>query len=545
MKRYSLFILAGILIIASVLRLYRLDTVPPGINRDEASIGVTAYSLLTTGRDEYGKSLPLSFESFGDWKMPLYIYLTIPFVQVLGLTELTVRLPSALAGIASVGAIYALALALFSSETIALSAAFMLAIMPWHIHISRVESEAIVATLALIVGSFVFLRAIKHTSRTLLIGAAVIFSSTYYTYHGNHVSTTLLILGLSVLYWKDITKITKWWYALITGVVLVGTILSIGFSADHTKLSGISIFGDPTVVHKQIELPRLEHTNPNSFMAKLTHNRVTYGAITIFQNYLKAYGPEFLFIKGGGNSAHNIQGYGNLHPIGAPLLLLGIIWLYSATKNKGAKYILWWIAIGGVAAAITKDAPHSNRTLAVVPALAIALAAGIDTLMRIKTLLLHRIILMILLLGFAASMSIYLDMYFNHFPRNESQNWGYAYKKLIPIISHPSHANKQIIMTHPETSPYIYLMFYSAYSPSDYQKQAKRYPISRDGFTDVAGFGRFTFRAIDWEKDLNSPNTLIITRASEAPSELHQNAIATITLPDGTPHYVVIDTDKQ
>lgn len=545
MKRFSLFILFGILILASFLRLYRLDSVPPGINRDEASIGVTALSLLTTGKDEYGRVLPLSFESFGDWKMPLYIYTTIPFVKILGLNELAVRLPSALAGIASVAAMYFLALALFSSQTIALLSAIVLALMPWHIHISRVESEAIVATLALIVGSLLFIRAIKQHKLALLVWSSIIFASTYYTYHGNHVSTTLLIAGLTMIYWQEILKIPKWWYALVSGTVLVGTILLIGFSADHTKLSGISIFGDPTVIHKQIELPRLEHSDPNSLQARLIHNRLTYALTTIFQNYLKAYGPEFLFIKGGGNSAHNIIGYGNLHPIEAPLLLLGILWLFMTAKNKGAKYILWWIVIGGVAAAITKDAPHSNRSLAIVPALAIAIAAGIETIIRIKAPRIRFAVIIVLALGYASYMGIYLDKYFDHFPRNESQNWGYAYKKLVPILSKPSNINKQIIMSHPETSPYIYIMFYSKYNQANYQKEARRYPISRDGFTDVAGFGRYSFRAIDWEKDTNTPHTLIVDKTSDIPSALMSKSIGTISLPDQTSQFTVIDTDKQ
>lgn len=544
MKRYSLFILFGILILASFLRLYRLDSVPPGINRDEASIGVTAYSLLATGRDEYGRTLPISFESFGDWKMPLYIYITIPFVKILGLSELTVRLPSAFAGIASVAALYFLALALFSSNTIAILSALVLALMPWHVHISRVESEAIVATLALIVGSLVFIRAIKRQKLPLLVWASVIFGLTYYTYHGNHVSTTLLIAGLTAIYWQEITKIPKWWYALVSGTILVGTILLIGFSADHTKLSGISIFGDPTVIHKQIELPRLEHSNPNSLLARLTHNRITYAVTTIFQNYLKAYGPEFLFIKGGGNSAHNILGYGNLHPIEAPLLLLGILWLFT-NKNKGAKYMLWWIAIGGVAAAITKDAPHSNRSLAMVPALAMAIAAGLQVILHIKTPRIRFVVISIIILGYTTYMGMYLDKYFDHFPKYESQNWGYAYKKLVPILSQPLLTNKKIIMTHPETSPYIYLLFYSKYDPAQYQKEAKRYPISRDGFTDVAGFGRYTFRAIDWEKDTNTPHTLLIDKTANIPTALMSKSIGTITLPDGTEQFTVLDTDKQ
>ena len=70
----------------------------PPLLWDEASIGYNAYSLLQTGRDEYGKIFPLIFKSFGDYKPGVYIYLTIPFIAIFGLTELSVRLPSIILG---------------------------------------------------------------------------------------------------------------------------------------------------------------------------------------------------------------------------------------------------------------------------------------------------------------------------------------------------------------------------------------------------------------------------------------------------------------
>ncbi len=537
-------ILIGIIILAALLRLYRLDAIPPGTNRDEASIGFTALSLLTTGKDEYGRTLPLSFESFGDWKLPLYIYSTIPFVKIFGLTELAVRLPSALAGIISVAAIYYLAKALFAAESVALLSAAVLAIMPWHIHISRVESEAIVAVLFTIVGVTLFLKATKLRSLTLLILSSLLFAATYYTYHGNHLSTTLLLLGLFLIYRKDIVNIPKYWAAIAIGSILALIILSITIPADNTKISGISIFGDPTIIHAKIELPRLTHDNPNSLEARLIHNRLTYGIVTVFQNYLKSYGPEFLFIKGGGNSAHNIQGYGNLHPIEAPLLFLGITWLLLNIKQKQSKYILWWIVLGGIASAITKDAPHSNRMLAVTPSMAIAIAAGIQFLIHRIPKRLYATAITILVVGYTAWMGYYLDRYFVHFPKTEAANWGYAYKKLTPILMSPENKNKDVIMSHPEASPYIYLLFYSGYSPKMYQKEAVRYPISRDGFTDVAGFGRFSFRAIDWNKDIARHNTLLVLHADEVPSELSGKIVTTVTLPDTATQFIVLSTDK-
>ncbi|MEK7504094.1 MAG: glycosyltransferase family 39 protein, partial [Patescibacteria group bacterium] len=103
------------------------------MNADEAALGYNAYSLLTTGRDEHGHAWPINLESFGDFKPAGYAYMLIPFVKVLGLTELAVRLPSALFGILGVLGIYLLTKELFNRQTGQL-AALMLAISPWHLH---------------------------------------------------------------------------------------------------------------------------------------------------------------------------------------------------------------------------------------------------------------------------------------------------------------------------------------------------------------------------------------------------------------------------
>lgn len=545
MSKFGKITLILILLVAAMLRLYRLTDVPPGVNRDEAAIGFTAQSIATTGQDEYGKKFPLSFESFGDWKMPLYIYADIPFVRTFGESELAVRLPSALAGIVGVAGLYVLTLMLFGSEPLALIAAAVLTLMPWHIHISRVESESNVAVLMTIIGSILFLSAIQKKSLAKLVVSALLFAATYYTYHGNHIFTSLLLLGVLVIYWKDIIRVPRWWIAgvigiLVTVVILAATLLG----ADRTKISGISIFGDPTVIHNNIELPRLLYPNPNAFPVRLIYNRVTYGIETVYQNYLNSYGPEFLFIKGGGNSAHNIQGFGNLHPIEAPLLLLGIVWLLINRKKKPYQLILWWIAIGAVAAAITKDAPHSNRMFAVVPGLAIAVATGIEWVVTESPKQWKKAVIVALMTGYALSMTMYLNQYYVHFALTEGASWGYAYKKLTPILFSPENKDKYVVMTHPETSPYIYLLFYSGYSPKAYQDQVIRYAPSADGFVDVAAFGRFAFRPIDWSRDPSQKHTLLVTKPDEVPGALRPKIIATINLPDNTPQFVVVDTDK-
>ncbi len=113
MKKNRLLVLL-IFLIALTLRIYKISDYPAGLNADEAAIGYNAYSLLSTGKDEFGHPWPLSFQSFNDYKPGLYFYIVLPFVKFLGLNEFSVRLPSALLGSLTVIAVYFLVNKIFN-----------------------------------------------------------------------------------------------------------------------------------------------------------------------------------------------------------------------------------------------------------------------------------------------------------------------------------------------------------------------------------------------------------------------------------------------
>ena len=93
-----------ILIIGAVWRLPFF--VPPSLNWDEVSLGYNAHSLQQTGRDEWGVVLPSLFRAFGDYKLPVYVYLTTPW-------PMFPRLTSYLAGILAIVVCYLLSRKLF------------------------------------------------------------------------------------------------------------------------------------------------------------------------------------------------------------------------------------------------------------------------------------------------------------------------------------------------------------------------------------------------------------------------------------------------
>src|SRR3990167_8016256 len=98
MRYLKIILFLAVLILSIFLRFYNLDNIPAGFNTDEASLGYDAYSILLTGKDQYGKAFPIFLRSFGAYQSPLYAYLTTLPVFLLGLSIFSVRFLSALFG---------------------------------------------------------------------------------------------------------------------------------------------------------------------------------------------------------------------------------------------------------------------------------------------------------------------------------------------------------------------------------------------------------------------------------------------------------------
>ncbi len=532
-----------IIVLAIFLRVYRLSDIPPGVNRDEADIGFTASSLLHTGKDEYGRAFPLSFQSFGDWKLPIYIYETVISVSVFGLNTFAVRIPSAIAGIITVALAFFLFQELFHKKKLSLLAMLLFAIAPWSLHLSRVESESNTAVLFVVLGTLLFMKARKGKS-WMFIPAAILFSLTYFTYAGNYIFTTLYVIGLALFYYKDIPK-TKYLLSAVGIFIIMSIFIGVvTLGANHTKLAGIGILSDPSIVHAKIEIPRNEHTNPNSFLARLVNNRVVFVGERFLQNYINSYSANFLFINGGTNHAHNIENFGNMYLIESIFLFLGLVFLITLQRGTGRKLVLWWFFIAPLAASITKDAPHTNRTAAIIPMLPLIVAFGIFWFVSFtKKRYLQYLFSGIIVLLFFVNFCIYLDQYYVLFPRNEAQYWGKPYQDLSVILSKSKYSKKHIIMSQPETSPYIYLMFYENYDPKSFQHSVVRYPITSDGFINVKSFGRYEFRTIDWTKDLHTSNNLLIDVTENVSQSIRNDYKTTdIILPSQQQIFTIVET---
>ncbi len=139
-----------ILVLAVVLRVYRLGSVPPGFTHDEAGNGHDAAAVMRGLR-------PIYFTG-GYGREPLYVYSVALMMSVLGPTGVALRLTTVAWGLIVILLSYAFTRRLFGSLTALLTAAWM-AISFWCLMTSRVGLRAITSTAVFAASAYSFWRA--------------------------------------------------------------------------------------------------------------------------------------------------------------------------------------------------------------------------------------------------------------------------------------------------------------------------------------------------------------------------------------------------
>jgi hypothetical protein len=260
-------------------------------------------------------------------------------------------------------------------------------------------------------------------------------------------------------------------------------------------------------------------------LGRLFNNKALFLGEQIVKNYLLSFSPEFLFLSGGSNSQHNIPDFGNLYKIEGVLFLVGLFLLFYK-KEKTAWFWLFWIIIAPIAGSLTKDAPHSARDYAMIPAIYIVITYGfVNGVNLIKNTGIKRLTILFIGLAFMLDLGIFSGRYFILFPFKSYKDWGLGYKEMILKLDKFKANYNAIFISRPDYSPYIYYVFYNQSSPAKFQSQAQHYDATNEGFTHVESFDGITYKKIDWTNELAIPNRLYIDWVESIPSGATNSAI--------------------
>lgn len=489
-----MILVAAILLLAFVLRFYRAEEIPPSLNWDEVSIGYNAYSILKTDKDEWGISFPLHFKSYGEYKLPAQIYFSIPGIWIFGLNELGVRITPVTYGTLSVLLIFLLTKELFKKFKIGLISAFLLAISPWHIHLTRASFESSFSVFWILLGFWLLIKGFsKHK---YLIVSSVPLAISFYTYNSARVFTPLFLLLNWTYYFKYLINYKKYFllsfvFFFILLLPIIPFILS-GEGSARYKL--VSISDDPGLI------PRINEARGNSDLPYpfpvLIHNRVTYISSYFISNYLSHFSPDFLFFNGAPHKQHHVQGIGELYFFQAPFLLLGI-YLLIKRKEKFTFFIFSWILLGIIPVSVTNDStPHALRTLIVAPGYQIITAYGLYIffvwlLRKNRFFFFGSVIVGILIL--LASLGYYLYLYFYQYSEKYSRDWQYGYKQAVDYINQNKDKYDLVLFSRHFGEPHMFTLFFSKYDPYKFQNDPKLNRFETYDWIRVLNFDKFYF----------------------------------------------------
>lgn len=519
MRKKWLFI---ILLLALFLRIFRLDKAPLELFGDELDVGYQAYSLLKTGRDYRGQSLPTYIHSLTEWRAPLLMYVTIPTVAVFGLNEWGVRLPPVIFGTLMVLMIYLLVKELFStkdrsasggkSEGWALGAAFLLAINPWNLHYSRASFEVTLLLFLFLTGAYCFLRGLKDPR--FFLGAAISFGLTPYTYSTANLFLPLLLLSLVIIYRKEIWKLKSNRIFQLSLIIFLVILIPIGkqlvFGEAGERFGTISVFSDSRII-EEIHWRRLggsfEKEVPKiSLTERLFTNRPVYWGLRISRNYLAAFSPEFLFATGDAYFRHSISKVGEFYLVEIFFIILGI-WAFGKIKGKEKWLVIVWLFFAPLPTSLTKDgANHATRLFLMGPMITVLSAYGLVQIIKVAK---KKKTMMFLL--FAAgcllvfNFAFYLHRYFVHYPRESWRYWHYGYKEgvlaAVPLIDN----YERVIFTNASEPVLLRFLFWTKYDPAKFQKEFIDDKIQENILPGLNGFRlgeKFYFGALSDRNDL-------------------------------------------
>ena len=538
----DIVILIFLVILASFLRLWQLQTFPPGFSADEATIGYNAYSILKTGADEYGAKFPLAFKAFSDYQAPLYTYLTIPSISVLGLNEFAVRLPSVIFGILTIITAYFLCLEIFKNSTIGLLAAFLLAISPFHIFFSRGAWQANLATFLITLGFYLFtLGLIKGRYLPLSV---LTFLASLYSYQSPRLVVPTIGIFLVLLYWKVLWKKKKALFvSFVLGLIFFIPILFIlAGAAGQARFKGVSIFSDSGPVNK-INRLRGEHSSPNGIVSLVLHNKVQTFSVIAAENYFKHFSPDFLFFKGDTVGRQNIPDMGVLYLFEALLLPLGLISMIKKEWFSKSKIVLLWLIFAPLASAFTFQTPNALR--AANMSVPLAIVSGFGAYSFFKFISSRRFFIRLFSFLFISALVLFfvlrfLHLYFVHLPQNYGLEWEYGFKEMISYIDPIKEKYQKIIITNRYDQPYILTLFYLKYDPKTYQGIKRQETlIDKFGFTTTSSFDNFEFRHIDWTSDSKLKNVIFVGTAEEIPDEV--TTAKEIRFPNGEVAFKIVE----
>ncbi len=470
-----------IFLLALFLRIYKLGEFPVGFHADEARVGWNALSIMTTGKDDHLNTLPLYYDSFGDFRPSGIFYFAIPSILLFGKTVFATRFSVALFGALTVVPIYLL-INLISEKkkkqkaVLGFLAAFLWTISPWSIELSRATNEVVISVFFALFALYFFVKLIKSSRRKYGLFSASFITISYLLYHSTRFLGPLFLVATSLYYFKEIKS--KNVGKLVIANVVITILLTAYFGLAGKGLARFnqtSILGNVDVKY-ELQRIRSENTSKNIFTVFFDNKYVIFSK-KIINEYGSYFSPEFLL-------GYKAQPYRFTTP-GAGLftyaeIILIFLGLAQIIRRKNSSFPAILLLLAPLPASLTlEESPNLSRAFFMCPFLIIIAAYGFYYLIN-EFKIYKKPVVAAFFIFLALNFSYFAWMYLHHSQTHKPFLKEYfvdspTYRnvgaiELVKKLDLLSANYDKIILTNFPDNPYPWYAYFTGKSPLDFNK---------------------------------------------------------------------------
>lgn len=466
---------------------------PPAFNADEAAFGYNAYSLLKTGKDEYGTFLPLRLKSFGDFKMPLYSYLSIPFVAIIGLNETSARALNVFLSLFFPIVVYLLTMELFKKSSYGLVAAFFSASsLGLHI-VARHAHEGYLAAFLTTTTFYFLVRFLKQQSIAKGTLLALSLLLMLFSYHPGRLFAGLFLIA-AVLYSIQKKKVKIYIPVFVLVAAIIGIFSVSDFIYKPERLKSLLFFSNAGV---QLKVQELKTEGGIRYL----YNPLLVGLRDITFEHFGYFSPQFLIQNGDTNDRFGYKGMGLITPMEYILFFAGLYFILRKKEEWGSIF-LFILFLTPLSASLSWSTSSLTRSLFLL--IPISIAAGYGTVQLFGEIKNNRHNLFICLFAiclFGYFFTAQWDFYLFHYPKRliTIHAWQSGYREVNEYIKKNYLTTNRFYISRDIGMPYIFTLFYQQYPPNIYQKEAYLSAADEYGFGQVEKFNKFVFEFRDPE----------------------------------------------
>lgn len=399
-KKSTLLLFLAIIVLATLLRTWKLGAYPTGMHSDEAWLTYNAWTLLQDGTNIYGEKLPITVDMFGDYVSALPSYFTIPAVAFLGLDVVALRLTTGIFSVLTLVISSVLVYKLTRTVSIAFGFAVLFALSPWNILYARSSSGVIMDAfwlLSFCVAFFLFIRwlfCLKQTKKFQqkyvvwgFLGVYVLGVIAYFTYFTSRLLIIPLGVGLLVLAYflylpskkqTVIGALPLLFYCIFPFALMMSSPLALG-RFEQTTLLGSSLV-EGKLFH---DIARSGQAEMPIWTTRFLYNKVTANVQIAFEHYSALFSPEVLLFSTAPPERYHVPNVGVVTPIEYLGLIISVGYVFIGGKSSDSRlrmvtaWVLWALMWAAVPSGITMDDfPNLQRAVIMTPFLQIAAAIG-------------------------------------------------------------------------------------------------------------------------------------------------------------------------